>query len=119
MPTRDGSYFFWKKYAKSRRRVAPENSQDCPVWEREGAKGFLGVIISSGKIGLSCTQLSAPSDPFPNRAGNFPALLMSPLRAAAWVGICFGLWAEQFYMKTQRILFDEETLVFLCYWDFL
>jgi len=54
------------------------NSLDCPVWEREGAKGFLGDGGGSGDIELSEGIVTAPSDPFPNRAGNFPALLMSP-----------------------------------------
>jgi len=31
-----------------------------------------------GWFGLRESLLTAPSDPFPNRAGNFPALLMSP-----------------------------------------
>ena len=98
-----GPTFSRKSRQKAGDGVASGNPLDCPVWKR-GAQFGLAWVLGSGFLLCRLARERAP-DPFPNRAGDFPALLMSPVVPAAWVVFSFG-------SKEQRSLDDEGTLLF-------
>ena len=98
-----GPTFSRKSRQKAGDGVASGNPLDCPVWKR-GAQFGLTWVKGFGFLLCRLVRERAP-DPFPNRAGDFPALLMSPVVPAAWVVFSFG-------SKEQRSLDDEGTLLF-------
>ena len=67
---------------KSMQKAGDASLREIPKIARCGngrARRVSWVMAEApGWFGLRESLLTAPSDPFPNRAGNFPALLMSP-----------------------------------------
>ena len=82
--------FFFTRADEERVILFPEKVCKKPATRRSGkfprlpglgtagAKGNVGGGGGSGMIGIELCPAHRALHPFPNRAGNFPALLMSP-----------------------------------------